>query len=158
MWPFPRCTLSQIPLGLAELLALCGIHINCVNILVVLFWCIYWLLDYMRVYLAVCCPARERGERVQASWSAGIVGAFRGCASLLWCAVSHRQKQNRRRLFPNPTPPLLTESNDVDDERWGWRWSCCCWRWSNTILHITHGCEIQSVATLLGTPVQSIGM
>lgn len=47
-------------LGLAELLALSGIHINCVNILVMLFWCIYWLLDYLRVYLAVCYPAREK--------------------------------------------------------------------------------------------------
>lgn len=66
MQEFPTSTLQtpfHIPVELAELLAFCGTGINCVNILVVLFWCVYWPNDCMHVYLAVCLRPMESTER-----------------------------------------------------------------------------------------------
>lgn len=73
----------------------------------------------------VAPPEREKWERVQASRSTGIAGAFRCCALSLWCAVSQRRKLNRWWSL-DPTPPLVMENNNSVDKRWGWRWSCWC--------------------------------
>lgn len=92
MRPFPKSTLQtlpHIPVELAELLAFCGIGINCVNILVVLFWCVYWPSDCMRVYSAVCLRPIENTDRTRRARSShrDPLGSFEalGTSNALIC-------------------------------------------------------------------------
>lgn len=113
MWPFPSSTLSQIPLGSAGLSALCGIHINCVNILVVLFWCVYWLLDYMCVYLAICLPCQRERRMVPSIMIRRDSLSFQGlCFVALTRCRSKAETKQTEAVF-------LSHATTSDDERRG---------------------------------------
>ena len=70
----------------------------------------------MHVYLAVCCAAREKGERVQASWSAGIVGAFGGCCSIAFIRCQSKTETTQVEAV------FRSHSTTSDGERWCWWW------------------------------------
>ena len=62
------------------------------------------------------CPAREKGERVQASGSAGIVGAFWGLCFVAWIHCRSKAETKQTEAVFKSQSTTCNDERQVDDD------------------------------------------